>query len=316
METTRKARIAYNGPALSNGEMDVRELAPALLAVSDLVGNAHRALGGKQKIRVLLNQDSIRQGSFDLMLILDMNILEQAQMLVGFGEETGLSELMMVLGWGTVTFEVGKGVFWLIKTIGNRIIKAIKHNSDKTVELMLDDNEKLCVSEQTLKVYLDVECRISIERIIKPLQEKGIDSFEIRNPEKPEDKEPLVRVEKEEVLFFAAPPASDVNVEPLESKESEMLARIVYANFDEGKWKLHNGESAFWADIQDEEFVHRVEMREVSFAKGDMLRIQYFTRQVVKEGKLSTDYIVTKVFEIYQKPTQIKLDFQYNNQKI
>lgn len=312
METARKARIAYNGAALSNGEMDVRELAPALLAFSDLVGNAHRVLGGKQKIRVLLTQDSIRQGSFDLTLLLDMNLLEQAQALVGFGEETGLSDLMTVLDWGATVGGVSAGAFWLIKTIRNRAIKAITHGSDRTTEITLDDNEKIRVSEQTLKVYLDVEYRISIEKIIKPLQEPGIDSFEIRNPEKPEDKEPIVRVEKGESPYFAAPPSSDVAVDPLESRESEMLARIIYANFDEGKWKLHNGESAFWADIQDEEFVRRVETREVAFAKGDMLRIQYFTRQIVKEGKLSTDYIVTKVNEIYQKPTQVKLDFQYN----
>ncbi len=45
MSSVTKARIAYVGEALENGEMEVRDLVPALLAFSDLVENANRALG-------------------------------------------------------------------------------------------------------------------------------------------------------------------------------------------------------------------------------------------------------------------------------
>ena len=69
MTQSAKARIAYVGPALDNGEMDVRELAPALLAFAGLVESANAAIGGKQNIRVMLNQDSIRKGSFDITFL-------------------------------------------------------------------------------------------------------------------------------------------------------------------------------------------------------------------------------------------------------
>lgn len=112
---SRKVRIAYNGPALSNGEMDVRDLAPALLAFADLVNKANTIIGGEHAVKVLLNQDSIQKGSFDVTMLLDMNVLDQARLLVGVANDNGLSELLTVLGWGETvvgaTVPVVAGIF-------------------------------------------------------------------------------------------------------------------------------------------------------------------------------------------------------------
>lgn len=43
---TTRARITYDGPALAEHVMDVRDLAPALLAFGDLCEEAGRALYG------------------------------------------------------------------------------------------------------------------------------------------------------------------------------------------------------------------------------------------------------------------------------
>ena len=59
MSNVTKARIAYVEAAPEYGEMEVRDLILALLAFSDLVEHANRALGGKQRIKVKFNQDSI-----------------------------------------------------------------------------------------------------------------------------------------------------------------------------------------------------------------------------------------------------------------
>ena len=45
-----KARIAYNGPSLEYGQIDVRKLAPALLDFTDLIENANLAIGGEYQI--------------------------------------------------------------------------------------------------------------------------------------------------------------------------------------------------------------------------------------------------------------------------
>lgn len=62
----QKARIAYAGPALTDGEMDVRELAPALIAFAEFVSNAGKAIGCERNIKVMLNQDSLNKGYFEV----------------------------------------------------------------------------------------------------------------------------------------------------------------------------------------------------------------------------------------------------------
>lgn len=53
MCSIKKTRIAYAGPALTDGEMDVRELAPALIAFAEFVSNAGKAIGCEKNIKVI-----------------------------------------------------------------------------------------------------------------------------------------------------------------------------------------------------------------------------------------------------------------------
>lgn len=97
-----------------------------------------------------------------------------------------------------------------------------------------------------------------------------------------------------------------------ETEEQTMLAHIISLNFEQGKWRLSDGTNAFWASIVDEGFLEKMERGDVSFTKGDMLLIEYHLKQTVKAGKLTTEYVVSKVLEQKKAPRQIKLDFEEN----
>ncbi|MBR4909387.1 MAG: hypothetical protein IKZ43_10295 [Acidaminococcaceae bacterium] len=313
MDNAIKARIAYNGPALSNGEMDVRSLAPALIAFADLVDNVNRVIGGENRIRVLLNEDSIQKGSFDITFLLETGLMQQAKLFVGLVEQTGLAALMEVLGWGVTGATVVGGIFTLIKHVRSRKLSGIQRIENNKSEISLEDGEKIITTENTLKVFLDVNCRVSIEKIIEPVTKEGIDSFELRDPDNVKDKQPLEIVTKKETEDFVAPPAaSAVDEEPIQSEEQELLVKISLISFEQGKWKLTDGNNTFWARIDDETFCKQVEKGELSFANGDMLRVRYYIKQSIKSGNLYSEYIVTKVLELKKRPEQIQLDFSYN----
>ena len=306
----KKARIAYIGPALDAGTMPVKELAPALLSFAELVENCYKAIGGQDKIKVMLNQDSLRKEAFDITFLLDIDFLKEVKLLMASAKESGLDDLMTVLGWGTTVAGIAGGVIALIKKIRGRKIKRIEHKPDAVVEITLEDDETVKTTEDTLKVFLSFDCRLSLEHVLKPLKSEGVEAFELRDPEDSENKTPVVVVSREESSEFKTPPAAADEDAETESGEQIMLARIVSLNFEDGKWRLSDGTNTFWASIEDEDFLSRIDRGETSFTKGDTLRIQYRLKQTVKGGKLATEYIVSKVLEQRKAPKQIKLDFE------
>lgn len=309
MDTTAKTRIAYNGPALASGEMEIKELAPALLAFAELIENANKALGNDRKIQVLLNQDSLRRGSFDITTILQYSILEQAKLFVSDADANGLTALMTVLGWGTGISGAICGIFSLLKKIRNRKITRIKPDKEHKVEIHLEDGDIIITTQDTMKIFMNVSCRESIEKVVSPLQNEGIDSFELRDPKSPSNKDALEAIHTGEIEFFTAPPAKQVE-EKEQLPEQEMTVKITSITFEKGyKWRLTNGNSTFWASIEDTEFLDKVERGEISFTNGDMLRIRYYIQQTVKSNSIASEYIVTKVLEIKKRPEQIELDF-------
>lgn len=310
---SRKVRIAYNGPALSNGEMDVRDLAPALLAFADLVNKANTIIGGEHAVKVLLNQDSIQKGSFDVTMLLDMNVLDQARLLVGVANDNGLSELLTVLGWGETvvgaTVPVVAGIFQLVQAMAGSEPTCIQHRYDGYVGITLANNTVIVTGESTLNLYLNVDARKDLEQVTKPVDGNKINSFELRNPDKPDVREAIVSITSKDLPSFKSPDIVPVQEETF--PEQEMVMKIVtLALKPDYAWRLSDGESTFTAVIEDKEFLKKVNNRSYIFGAGDMLHVKYVMKQsITGKGNISVERTITKVIKVIPKPTQIPLPF-------
>ena len=310
METMRKARIAYDGSGITDGSMDVRDLAPALLAFADLVKNASRAIGLNKNVKVMLNQDSLKKGSFDITFLLDINLLEQAKLFVQGAEEIGLRDLMDILGWGTTIGSITGGVFGIIKYIKGRPIKGIKHLTKADAQITLSDGTTMELTENALKVLLDYECRKSIERVIEPVQKPGIDRFEIRDPNV-SGKTAIEIIDKESVEAFKTPDAEDAIINTYSAKMIFDIVSVVFA--EDKKWRFSDGENTFWAKVDDADFWNNVEDGTYKFAKGDRLEVQCtVTQSTPANGHSTIERTITKVLQKLDRPVQIKLEFNYN----
>lgn len=313
MLMSRKARIAYTGPALSNGEMDVRDLAPALLAFADLVNKANTVIGGEHAVKVLLNQDSIQKGSFEVTMLLDMNVLDQARMLVGVANDNGLTELLTVLGWGETlvgtTVPVITGIFQFAKAMAGSTPESVENREDGYVNVNLSNNTVIVTDGSTLNLYLNADARKDLEQVTKPVDGTKIDSFELRDPDQPQVKDPIVSISSKDLPSFKAP--DNVPVQEETFPEQEMVMKIVtLALKPEYTWRLSDGETTFTALIKDNEFLEKVNNRGYTFGAGDMLHVKYIIKQsITGKGNISVERTITKVIKVIPKPTQLSLPF-------
>lgn len=309
MVQTETIRIAYDGPALANGAMDIKDLAPALLAFADLVKRANTVIGNKRPIDILLTADDIHKGSFDISMQLVYSTLEQAKLFTGFMEESGLNALIEVLGFGSSIISGGVyGVFQLIKALKNRKVSNVQQDANTGVTMItLSDGTQIKTTAQTLNVFVDHEVRKNIESVIRPLRKSGIDSFEFRKPYKIEDKNALFSIQKDEIEYFDSPKLETVEV-PDNITEQELIVRIVSVVFEKNqKWRFSDGESSFWAKIDDEEFWSRVQEGNLAFRDGDQLKVKIQSVQKITNNNLTTEKVIVKVIDAIHKPTQIKL---------
>jgi hypothetical protein len=298
---TADFQIAYDGPSLSTGEMDVRDLAPALLAVGDLCQEANLLLNGDRSA-VAVNVKAVRRGSFELHLILDQvhNVaglfpadIKTAKQLayIIFGSQGGMISLIALI-------KLLRG-----KPIQPKQIKQILTDGSTVIDLSNTNmnNSQITIAPHVKRLYEDGPARKSVERIVRPLEEPGIDTFQVR-----ENDAVLQEIHSDEVDIFKVPPSLLAQVDSSENERVTLL-QVVTASFeDRYQWRFTDGNSVFMAPIADDKFFERIDNGE-RFGKGDVLRVRLYEHQWRDEKGLHVEYKILEVLEVIPAPTQLKL---------
>lgn len=301
--------IAYSGAALEDGSMDIKDFAPALLSLGDLIDEANRTINQNEtKIQVRVRADFVK-GSFDVTLEIVRSILQQLS--IALGTEVTLSDLLSLLGF------VGGGglsLFGLIKMVRKRKIKEAREIGNNNVSLYFTDNsETITVNKNVYNLYINQNVQEAAEGVTKPLYRDGIDGFTVyESPVKDQNKAPSLSVTKEEAAYFGNP-IIETSQEPelLVSVTNRGAYSLVTVHFEEGyKWRLTNGQDKITAMLKDEEFIHEIEKNEISFSKDDILVIDYMTKQWRNpDGSLKTENEIIKVIDHRKNPKQIAIPF-------
>lgn len=303
--------VNYDGSALDTGEMDVAELAPALLALGKLFEEANRVINGdKSKISVKVRSE-FRKGSFELDIHISLGWLSHIRDILVGPNATAIFALCGFLG---ITLDVRKGLFWLIKKARGRAAKRAIRLQDGNIELIFPADahsqveEKVTVDAETLRLFRDLKVRKYAEQSVKPLERRGIDCFSMR-PAGTEKKEAPVIVKKTDLSYFQTP---EVTETLLVTSPAEVAYTIINISFtDDGKWKLNDGQSVVWASIDDKEFKEKVNKGEVAFVKGDILVCDVIVQQWQTDSGLKTETHIEKVkSHLHPKSSQIEMPFE------
>ncbi|SOB80500.1 hypothetical protein SAMN06297144_1092 [Sphingomonas guangdongensis] len=292
-----KARfsIIYDGPALTDHTMDVRELAPALLAIGEMFDAANVALNG-DATDVRVNVRAHEPGCFSIDLDVVQSIIKQGIALLSgdqIAAALNLKELLVgaVGGFG--------GLIWFIRWMRGRQPDRIERLPAGMVRVTID-GESIDVPLKLLRLYQDIAVRSAVERVVEiPLQRSGVETVEFA-----EQGTITSRVERAESELYRAPAIEDQVI--IDDIRRAAFSIVSLAFKEDNKWRLHDGQNQISAIIADEDFLGRVDRNLISFSKGDVLICEVRFRQKQTGKGLVTENIVERVLEHRPAPRQLE----------
>jgi hypothetical protein len=294
--------VKYEGDALRDGRMPVRDLAPALLALGQLFTEASQLLY-PQNEPVALDIQATREGSFEVELILhgagaawdqiSTNPVNSAATLILFKE--------MIIG-----SSVDPSLLGLIKWLkGKLVVEESPGPEPGEVTLKAEDGSQVTVKSEVAGLNRDPQIRKKAREVVEPLKRPGMDNLEIRS-----SAESSLRLEKDDVPAFEVPEIEDAEV--LSEQEIDVYLDVLTAELEQGstrKWRFGGLGATFWAPIEDTEFMEKYSHREQLLGVGDRLhaKVKIIQKRDPSTSKIRLERQVMEVKEVIEAPEQLSL---------
>lgn len=284
-------RVVFDGPALKSNEMDVRELSAALVALNKLFEEADTLINGGRTEHSLKVRGSFKTGSFKIDFASYQGMLDRAKDLLlsdDAGAIISAHDLVQVVIFGSVG---AYSLVRLLKWLGGLRPTKIIEDPDGGFRVYKGD-KWVKAEEKVVQLYRDHKVRKALEAAITaPLSEGRVDAMAFTN----DDGKNFELITIDEASYFAAPEES---AEQLETSRFETNVSLVRISFKEGnKWSVFDGANALSVYVEDQDFLERMNRSEVSFSKGDILRVRIRLEQSETSGGLRNEYYVEKVLD-------------------
>ena len=300
-------RIGFDGPSVDNGEIDVADLAPSLLALGEFFEAANRALN-KDRADVKLKIRATEKGSFVALLSLDVSYIADILDVVAAHSDrvTAANQLPDLVIKGGTAIGGTVGFFKALKWLNGRKPQNVVRNDDGTTTLT-KDGTTIIVDQRTIVLLEDYPTREATEKFVKTsFKPQGIQKVILDEADGRED-EPDLTLTKADIGSATVPePTQDEVTET--TVEREALLKIVSAQFEEGYlWRFTDGTNTFTASMEDAEFVKRLDNSEVVLSKNDTLRCAIVEKQQLAGSRLKTETAITVVKEHISGARQLRL---------
>jgi hypothetical protein len=295
--------VKYDGEALRDGRMPVRDLAPALLALGQLFTEASQLLYPDND-PVALELEATEEGSFSAHLILQGAGAAWDQISTFSGGE-GLASLVVFKEF-IIGDSVDLSLFGLIKALQRRrVVEERQAPNPGEVTLRLEDGSEITVKAEVAGLSNDPQIRKKAREVVEPLRREGVDDVQFRM-----DGKPTVRLEKNDVPAFEIPEVEDAEV--LSEQEVDVYLDVLTAELEQGstrKWRFGGLGGTFWAPIEDSKFMEKFAHREEILGVGDRIRatVKITQKRDPTSNKIREERQVLQVHECIEAPEQLSL---------
>ena len=278
--------VVYDGPSLADGSMNVRDLAPVLMAIGGLFDDANRIANGPQA-SIGVNVRATAAGSFEIFLEVAQKVGESGILQGGIGDfiSTAADLKELLIGGGGA---VAGGVIWLTKRLRGRIPRIEKIN-DEIYRIVVSDDESYEVPLRLLRMYQDIDINQNINEIVRPLNRPGIDSIKFRGHDVT-----IQEITKEDVPSFTL---SDYKEKLVDETTRRVLSIVRLVFKENNKWRLSDGDTEMSVTITDKNYLKNIDDGVVTFSKLDVLVCELRTVQWMTRDGLVTEHEVVKIIQ-------------------
>lgn len=279
METNIK--LKYSGPGVESGQMDVYQASANMIAFSEFMVVAAKAAYGNQ-VDVKAEVAGFGRGSFYTNLV--FNFLGPIAAMFSAASPEQLLKMV------NESFEL-----W--KHLKGEPPKKTQHVTPQFVKVENNNGEIIQVHIQTLSLVFNEKSSDAVKQFVQDAFAKGgIDNLTI---ETDDDKVIATANQNDASSFHSVAPTESITDTTIEM--TLVIEAVVFK--DGNKWRFYDGQTSFYADIVDHNFLAKVERGE-RFGKGDLLRVNLKIVQNRSDTKISTERTVIKVIEHKDGPRQ------------
>lgn len=302
--------IRYDGPALVDHSMDVAELAPALLALSDLVKMANSfANGDRAAVKIKVNAD-LEQHCFELNIQLAMTIWEQAKLLL---DDENVKSVKEIGEWIGLIGTGSTSLFALIRFLRGRRVKNTTvvrlKDGRNMVEIEIEgEDTPAIIAQQVYELYANLEARKKAIDVMKPLRLDGYNTLQFI-----EGETEVFRITEDEVPAADMSDLPEVIPQNINQSTITTAVRIRKAAYEgNAKWTVMY-KRAIDAPIEDKHWLEQFQSNKVQAPPGCALEVTLEETYITNDlGEVVGDptYKILKVHRVIPKPVQTKLDFR------
>ncbi len=298
--STATARVAYDGEALEQGYMDVRDLAPALLEIGAICERANEILNGdRSKVSVNVRAD-FKTGSFEIVLEVLQSAAEHIKGLL-FGQPIQDAKyLLEVIGLSGTT---GATIYALYRRLKGKRAEETARLENGNIAVTVN-NITIEVKPETLFVYNDEAVRAKVEGSLRPLLKEGIDTFEVRAGNQVTEK---VTKEEAKEAYEARRGIEESKEPPVTDSTYETALEIVKIPFkDKLVWNFSMGAQRITAEMKDPVFLERHRAGQTFYRTGDVLIVRLRTRAWTTPEGLKVQHDILEVISHMHPAAQLE----------
>jgi hypothetical protein len=306
--------LDYKGEALHNGLMDVRDLAPSLLAIGQLLEEVNTQVNGHESAVSVCVAADFERGSFGVDLTAFQDMLCKAKGLFSPDAVKNAEDLAKIAGLiGNGGKNAYLGVIALKKWLKGRNPEKQTELEDGRVKVQFKAEAEFTTKDVLALLNNDRASR-AIDKITAPLEKDGIDSLSVKEAK---TGKVIETITKQDRKFLQAAPAPALELSAPSAEDGRLvsrrrtLLRLSRISFKRGnKYSVVEGESEFSVSVEDEVFLGRVERDEVKFSAHGKLLVDLRQEIIPGATKDAVEHIIEEVLDYIEPappPTQIPL---------